>query len=124
MRRDVRGIIQYARGARWPAWFLLALPFILVCVYVLHAVRKEINWRAAAAMVVVSEIMLMIVEHISVGRGHWVYNENRILGLKIWDVPVEEPLIYYWLPQLFVVATMLLIYRRLRKKPRRRQATQ
>ena len=121
MRRDIQGIFRYARGARWPAWFLLALPFILIFCFVFCKIRKDINWPAAIGMIVLSETMLMIVEHISVTRGHWVYNESRILGMRIWGVPVEEPLIYYWIPQLFVVGTMLIILKHLRKKARKRK---
>lgn len=120
MRRDIKGIFRYVRGARWPAWFILAIPFILLFIFVLSKTRKKINWTAAIGMLIISEIMLMIVEHISVQRGHWVYNENRIIGIRIWGVPIEEPLIYYWIPQLFVVATMLFVHTRLRKKAQKK----
>lgn len=122
MRRDLKGIFRYARGTKWPAWFLLALPFIIVFIYVYYKTKKYINWRAAAGMIIFSEFMLMIVEHISIHRGHWVYNENRILGLRIWDVPIEEPLIYYWIPQLFVVGTMILIHNIMKKKSKKNGA--
>ena len=120
LKRDFKGVYRYARGAKWPAWFLLALPFILAAIYIYFKIRKHINWSAAAGMVIISEVMLTIVEHISILRGHWVYNENRILGPRIWGIPIEEPLIYYWIPQLFVVFTMIIIYSYLRKKSRRK----
>ncbi|HBU70437.1 MAG TPA: hypothetical protein DEE98_08685 [Elusimicrobia bacterium] len=122
MKRDLKGVFRYARGAKWPAWFILALPFLIIYVYVYFKTRKYINWTAALAMIIFSEIMLTITEHICITRGHWVYNDNRILGPRIWGIPIEEPLIYYWIPQLFVVFTMLIIYNYLRKRARKKGA--
>lgn len=114
--RTTKGIPWYRRGIWWPAWAILILPFILVFGPIYRRVKNQINWRAAILTIVTSEILLTIVEHNSIQRGHWVYNEARILGPKIWDIPIEEPLIYYWLPQLMVIVSMLFIRSFLKRK--------
>lgn len=119
VRLNIRGIPAYLRGSACPAWLLIAMPFLLAMVFLVRKVHKRFNLRAVAEMVVLSEVMLILWVHYAVMHGHWVYNEARILGPRIWGIPIEEPLIYYWAPQIFVVATMLYIHSKLRKSKRR-----
>jgi len=99
-RKD--GAPAYARGAQWPAWALLAIPFLLVMVPLYHAVRRRVRWAACVQAVMVFEVVMLPVEHHSILRGHWVYNTNRILGPLVWGIPIEEPLLYYLLPPMLV----------------------
>jgi len=98
-----RGVPAYARGKKWPAWALLAVPFALVMVPLYQAAKRRVHWLACILTVVVFEAIMIPVEHNSIIRGHWVYNENRILGPLFWDIPIEEPLIYYLLPPILVI---------------------
>lgn len=96
------GAPAYARGAKWPAWTLLALPFILVMVPLYRAVRRRVRWTACLLAVLVFEVLMLPVEHHAILRGLWVYNTNRILGPQLWGIPIEEPLLYYLLPPILV----------------------
>ncbi|MFH1258829.1 MAG: lycopene cyclase domain-containing protein [Elusimicrobiota bacterium] len=107
--KTTNGVPWYRRGKWWPAWAILILPFIFIFAPLYRRIKDQINWRAIFAMIVVSEIILTIAEHNSIQRGHWVYNEARILGPRIWGIPIEEPLIYYWLPQILAVIALLFI---------------
>jgi lycopene cyclase domain-containing protein len=109
MRRSASGAPTYARGAKWPAWFLLAIPFLLAMIPLFKAVWRRVDWLACAFTVLLFEGIMIVVEHNSVMRGHWVYNENRILGPLVWGVPIEEPLIYYLLPPIFVIMLFELL---------------
>ena len=105
-----RGKIRvYARGARFPAWLLLAVPFILIMIPLFQAARTKVKWLACGATVLVFEILMMVVEHNSIVREHWIYNENRILGPLVWGIPIEEPLIYYFFPPVFAILLFELI---------------
>jgi lycopene cyclase domain-containing protein len=88
---------------KWPAWALLALPFAFLMAWLLPLVRRRVRWTACWLTVLVFEAVLIPVEHNSLIRGHWVYNEHRILGPKLWGIPIEEPLIYYLLPPILVI---------------------
>jgi len=101
--RDRDGAPTYARGRTWPAWFILAIPFTAVLVPLYHAARRFVSWKAALLTLAAFELIMLPVEHGSLMRGHWVYNEHRILGPRIWGIPVEEPLLYYSLPPLLVI---------------------
>lgn len=91
---------------KWPASVILAAPFFLLVLPLYKAARERVNWRAAAAMIATFEILMFCAEAFSVSRGHWVWNPNRILGPVIFNIPIEEPLLYYWFPPLFVVLLM------------------
>ena len=119
VRLNVRGIPSYLRGSACPAWFLIAMPFLLAMVFLVRKVHRRFNIRVVVLMVVISEVMFIFWVHYAVMKGHWVYNEARILGPRLWGIPIEEPLIYYWAPQIFVVGTMLYIHSKLHKAKRR-----
>lgn len=91
---------------KWPATVILAVPFMLLFVPLYKAAKTRVNWRAALAMVATFEILMICAELFSVSRGHWIWNPNRTLGVMFFGVPIEEPLLYYWFPPLFVVVLM------------------
>lgn len=103
MGRLSSGVSSYTRGRKWPAAFLLALPFITLMAPMYEAARRRVDWVACMLMVLSFEVIMFVAEHNSIMRGHWVYNESRILGPRIWGIPIEEPLIYYFFPPVFVV---------------------
>lgn len=104
----------YRRGRWWPVFAILFLPFIILFRFLYPAIKHEINWRAMIATILYFEIFMLFAEHYNLKRGHWVYNEARIFGPKIFGIPIEEPLIYYWFPGLVVIAVMLAIRRKLK----------
>ncbi len=104
-----RGFPTYMRGKRWPAWAAVALPFIALLICVRTRV-KSLCWRSALVVVLLFETANIFIEHRAVYRGHWVYNESRILGPRLWGIPVEEPIIYYLFPPLFVIIIMHLFF--------------
>jgi len=91
---------------RWPATVVLAAPFFLLVIPLYRAARERVNWKAALAMIATFEGLMICAELFSVSRGHWIWNPNRILGPSFFGVPIEEPLLYYWFPPLFVVLLM------------------
>ncbi|MBD3322892.1 MAG: hypothetical protein GF350_17475 [Chitinivibrionales bacterium] len=99
---DSAGKPSYARGARRPWWMIIAVPFIVLMIFLKNHV-KNICWKSTLLLVLLFEFTLLFVEHNSVMIGHWVYNKNAIVGIEIWEIPIEEPLIYYLFPPVFVV---------------------
>lgn len=91
---------------RWPATVILAVPFMLLLVPLYKAAKERVNWKAALSMIATFEVVMFCAEFFSVSRGHWVWNPNRTLGVAIFGIPIEEPLLYYWFPPLFVVILM------------------
>ncbi len=91
---------------RFPVTVILAVPFALIFMPMYRAARERVNWKAALAMIATFEALMICAELFSVSRGHWVWNPNRTLGVHFLGVPIEEPLLYYWFPPLFVVVLM------------------
>lgn len=105
----------YRRGRWWPAYILLILPFVKLFKFIYPTIRREINLRAAIATIILFEIFMLFAEHYNLKRGHWVYNEARILGVKVFGIPIEEPLIYYWFPGMLTIVILLAIRRKIRE---------
>jgi lycopene cyclase domain-containing protein len=103
-QRDERGEFRWRTGRWFPWWALLIVPFVIGWIPLLAAVRRRVNWKAAGVTVLIFEALLMPTERRSLRRGHWVYNESRILGPRLFGVPIEEPLIYYLLSPLIIIS--------------------
>jgi lycopene cyclase domain-containing protein len=106
----------YNRGKKYPASALLFLPFLIVFQFIYKLSKDEVDWRAAAATVAFFEIMFLFLESYHLRRGHWVYNEARIFGPKVFGIPIEEPLLYYLFSPLVIISAFHIIKRRLSKK--------
>ncbi len=91
------------------AWPMMLLPFFPV-IFRLNGKLKDrniVNRTALGLVVLFFCVTLLFVEHNAIVKGHWVYAQNRILGLKInGTIPAEE-LLYYCLGPLFVVLLFL-----------------
>lgn len=106
----------YNNGEWFPWWAVLFLPF-LVWLYFLHRqTRHRINWKAASLAATVFWVVLAVTEVFSVSRGHWVYNEARIWGPRLFKVPIEEHLLYYPFGSLIVLSSFYSVRMALEKK--------
>ncbi|MBD3315215.1 MAG: hypothetical protein GF344_05465 [Chitinivibrionales bacterium] len=114
-KQSLRRIPTWAKGRAYPAWALIAVPFIALTV-LLFKRAKEVNPKCLIALILIFEFTVLVVEHNSVTIGHWVYNENRIFGVTVWGVPIEEPLIYYLFPPIMVVCILHLCASLLKRK--------
>ncbi len=88
---------------RWPATVVLVAPFMLLAIPLYRAARKSVHWPAAIAMICTFEVVMFLAEYFSVSRQHWIWNPDRVVGPMFFGIPIEEPLLYYWFPPLFVV---------------------
>ncbi|MBL8992471.1 MAG: lycopene cyclase domain-containing protein [Spirochaetia bacterium] len=114
-KRDPDGRFYYDRGsARYPGWALVAIPFIIALNFFVHA--KGIDWGSVWMTVMLFLVTLGLIEHLAIYRGYWVYNEARLLGPKIFGVPIEEWVIYYIFPPILVVSAFEYVSGLLKKK--------
>ncbi len=100
---------EYTKGKWVPWWAILFIPFLILLEIIYRPVKNFVNWRAAALTVLVFELVSMSAEKYELSRGHWVYNEARILGPKFLGVPIEEPLLYYLFSPLVIICIFHLI---------------
>ena len=100
------GEFGYKKGNWWPLWSLLLLPFLIIFIPFYRSSRKDVNWIAAWLTVLIFEVCLVAAEWYSLSRGHCVYNQARIWGPTVWGIPIEEPLLYYLFPPLFVICLL------------------
>ena len=98
------GRFEYAKGKWVPWWALLFIPFLVVFGPLYRFVKTEVNWKAAWLTVLVCEAVMMVAEWYSLKRGHWVYNEQRIFGPKVFGIPIEESLLYYLFSPLIIIS--------------------
>lgn len=110
------GTFSYRKGKWWPLWSLLLVPFLIILIPLYRAVREDINWKATWLTVLVFEAVLLPAEWYALTRGHWVYNEARIWGPKIFGIPIEEPLLYYFFSPIFLICLLHLVLRIVQSK--------
>lgn len=106
-------MFTYSNGPSWHAWALLLLPYLLWLLHLCRETRHRVHWRAAFATIVVFELVVGTCEIYSVSRGHWVYNDAKLWGPKLFSVPIEEHLLYYVFPPLIVITFMHALRMRL-----------
>lgn len=102
--------------SQYPAWLFIPIPFLIAMAAAFYAGilnRRDLNWRALILCVILFELILFPTEYVAVQKQFWVYNDNRILGLRVLGIPVEEPLIYYSTPNLFVPMMLAWFTKRL-----------
>jgi len=99
----------------FPWWATLALPFLIIFYFVYKSSIEEVHWKAAYATVILFELVVFPAEAFSVSRGHWVYNDARIWGARLIDVPIEQPLLYYLFPPLLIITSFHAIRMVLRR---------
>jgi Lycopene cyclase len=101
---------------RWPATIVILSPLLVLFIPLYKAARHSVNWSAAIALVVTFEIIMFLAEFFSVTRQHWIWNPDRIIGPTIFNIPIEEPLLYYWFAPLFLVVLMHTIENWMKKR--------
>lgn len=99
-------MFSYAKGDVFPMWATSFVPYLCWLFFLARRTQNRVNWRAATLTVVIFELVVGTAETISVSRGHWVYNNNKLWGIKIWNVPIEEHLLYYLFAPLIVITFM------------------
>ncbi|MFN0118738.1 MAG: lycopene cyclase domain-containing protein [Elusimicrobiota bacterium] len=114
--RDPESGFSYRRGNWNPLWAIFSLPFLFVMIPLYRLIKHEVNLKAAFSSIAVFEVVLLIAEHYALMHGHWVYNEARILGPKVFGIPIEEPLIYYFFCPFMVIMMFHAVKKYLLKK--------
>ena len=112
-------MFSYSNGVRWHAWALLLVPYLVWLLSLARKTMHRVNWRAAFATVLVFELVVGTCEIYSVSRGHWVYNNAKLWGPKLFSVPIEEHLLYYMFPPLIVITFMQALRMRLEEREKR-----
>jgi lycopene cyclase domain-containing protein len=101
--RDSRGMPVYKEGVWYPGWLIAITPFFAIGVVWFRAMIKKINVAAFLISLVLNMTMYILFEYNAIMRGHWVYNEQRLLGLKFAGTMSIELFLVYFTSFLFLV---------------------
>lgn len=102
--RRKRGSYRYHEGQRrlyWIWWLLGVLAQVLVS---LPWVFKQLHLRALVVTSVCFILLIFGLENLGIYLGWWIWNEQKILGIKVLLLPLEEFLLYF-----VVVPSVLII---------------
>lgn len=89
-------------------WAILALIFVPIAITLHTKIKKQYKeesafaWSPITLATAVFWLTLIFVEHHSIICGHWVFNEARLWGIYIWQIPVEE-FVFYTIGPIFVI---------------------
>jgi lycopene cyclase domain-containing protein len=86
------------------AW---ALP-VLALQWLVGRRRLRQRWRTLLLAVAVATLYLACADAVAIANGIWALHANRIVGLRVGDVPIEE-IIFFLLTNAMVVQSVLLI---------------
>jgi lycopene beta-cyclase len=73
------------------------------------------QWRTLTVSVALASIYLSVTDGIALSQHIWTLHGNRIVGVRIGDVPVEE-IVFFVLTNCMVVQSILLVRAFLRRK--------
>lgn len=66
--------------------------------------------RALLRAMLVATTYLSCTDGVAIAHGIWTLHRSRILGIQVVNVPIEE-MIFFFLTNLLVVQSVLLVYR-------------
>jgi lycopene cyclase domain-containing protein len=92
--RDARGRPRYAHGKWGPAWFAAVAPYFLIALVAFRKALRRIHCPALAIAFGINMPLYLLWEYNALIRGHWVYNEQLLLGIKLGITPIEELFLY------------------------------
>lgn len=87
------------------AWFLMGLPVAHVSlrIYLLIREKNAISWPALFTAVGIFFAGLAYVEHEAIDGQFWIYNYAVLWDIKLWNIPLEEFVVFYWLGPTFTI---------------------
>jgi lycopene cyclase domain-containing protein len=56
------------------------------------------QWKYIMPAIVLTAIPFIIFDQVCTSKGIWSFNENYIIGIKIFDLPLEEVLFFFTIP--------------------------
>jgi lycopene cyclase domain-containing protein len=93
----------YIEGVWYPGWLIAIVPFLTIGIIWFKAVIKKINIIAFLISLILNLTMYILFEYNAIMRGHWVYNEQRLLGWRFAGTIPLEQIILYFVSFLFLV---------------------
>jgi lycopene cyclase domain-containing protein len=87
------------------AWFVMGLPVIYASlrIYLMIRDKQALSWPALITTVVIFFAGLAYVEHKAILGEFWIYNYAVMWDIRIWRIPLEEYVVFYWLGPTFTV---------------------
>jgi lycopene cyclase domain-containing protein len=87
------------------AWFLMSIPVAhaTLRLYLLLRDKQALSWPAFITTVIIFFAGLAYVEHAAILGEFWIYNYAVLWDIKVWQIPLEEYLVFYWLGPVFTI---------------------
>jgi lycopene cyclase domain-containing protein len=85
--------------SHWEYFLVLALVFVPTFLFSFHPKsptrgKMKFIWLSLG----ITAIIFILWDIWATWRGHWAFNENYTLGLKILNLPLEEVLFFFAIP--------------------------
>jgi lycopene cyclase domain-containing protein len=94
--RDTRGLPVYKEGKWYPGWLIAIVPFVVIGIAWMRSTIRLINMPALLISVSLNVSLYLLFEYNAIMRGHWVYNEQRLIGWRLaGTIPLEQLLLYF-----------------------------
>ncbi len=96
MTRDDAGNPVYMEGKQLKAWGVTMMAGMAITIaFVMGAtVNGFLDWKAVFFAGCIIYPASMVTELLGIGRGWWVYNDQQLIGFKLYILPVESIFMY------------------------------
>lgn len=64
--------------------------FVPAITYIVSEKYRTLQLKPALFAIVTTAVLFLIWDEIAIIRGHWMFNESHIIGIKIMNLPIEE----------------------------------
>jgi lycopene cyclase domain-containing protein len=96
MDRDEFENPVYVDGAQHKAWGITMMSGMAITIAAVMGatVNGFLDWKAVFFAGAIIYPASMVIELLGIGRGWWVYNDQQLIGLKLYILPLESLFMY------------------------------
>ncbi len=101
--RNGRGRPVYVEGKWYPGWLIAIAPFATAGILWIKRTIRLIHVPAFVISFSINMSLYLLFEYNAIMRGHWVYNQQRLIGWHLADTIPFEQICLYVISFLFLV---------------------
>lgn len=90
--KNEKGLFSIKGESKYPTWIWVQVLVIAVILWLRNYFKG--SWMAVSLSTAVFVAVAFISELHAINMGFWVYNSNRMLGLFLFNIPIEEYVMY------------------------------
>lgn len=92
---DGSGAIRYSAGPAQHGWTIVQAFGMSICAFMYAAYADRVGKRRLVLTVALFFVLGFFFELMGCGRGWWVWNEQQVIGIFTWVLPIDSYSMYF-----------------------------